>query len=112
VVPCDWELCRISAVHDLLYLTPNASSSGAAARAAALARQLPGQAPAEDILVEGKAPVRCDPRAAAGVEAAAIARVLGEGGWSQLAREQPVPVNRAPYSSSSGALTSFRDTPG
>ena len=109
LVACDWELCRTSAVHDLLYLTPNASasSSSVAARAAALARQLPGQAPDEDILVNGAPPERCDPRATAGLEAAAVTRVLGDGALSQLAKERPVPINRAPYSALLGAYNRF-----
>ncbi|KXZ42844.1 hypothetical protein GPECTOR_115g338 [Gonium pectorale] len=84
LVDCSWELCGVSANHDLLYLgklpgatnmTPEAPSAGSSVL------DTPGGG--------------CTIQSTIALEAAAVSEVLGAGGKQQ---PLPTPVNRAPYS--------------
>ncbi|KAG2446181.1 hypothetical protein HXX76_000774 [Chlamydomonas incerta] len=102
LVPCDWELCGVSANHDLLYLPgpghPGGGGNGSLDASAAAAAAAAADAVAN--AGSAAAQVRCNPAEAVALEAAAAVAVraglgglaagAGGVGWAL--------VNRAPYS--------------
>mgnify|MGYP001806730440 CR=1 FL=1 len=124
LVPCDWELCGVSANHDLLYLglqqAPPPSSAVAAAAAqpelartraavAAAAQALEPQAPVSVLTAStGSLPTHCDPSVTAAVESAAVQQVLSAAGVEQPAAGAL--VNRAPYSACMMSANKYQST--
>ncbi|KAG2440503.1 hypothetical protein HYH02_010381 [Chlamydomonas schloesseri] len=92
LVPCDWELCGVSANHDLLYLPgPGHPSGGGAASPNA-------SAAAASVLPNAPAPARCSPEVVAEFEAVEAKAVRAGLGPSAEVNVQWALVNRAPYS--------------
>ncbi|KAG2446180.1 hypothetical protein HXX76_000773 [Chlamydomonas incerta] len=124
LVPCDWELCGVSANHDLLYLglqaQPPSSAAAAAAAApeqgraaaavASAAQALESVAPVSELLAAngGSLPTHCDPSVTAAAESAAVLQVLAAAGVEQPA--SGALVNRAPYSACMMSANKYQST--
>ncbi|KAG2440501.1 hypothetical protein HYH02_010379 [Chlamydomonas schloesseri] len=95
LVPCDWELCGVSANHDLLYLPGPGHPSGGGAASPNASDAIAGSV-LSTVSVLPTGPSRCSPREAAAFEAAEAQTVR-----AGLAADMDVRwalVNRAPYS--------------
>ncbi|KAG2440502.1 hypothetical protein HYH02_010380 [Chlamydomonas schloesseri] len=124
LVPCDWELCGVSANHDLLYLglqaVPPPSAAAVAAAAPELARARAAVAAAAQSLEAvapvsaltdgngGALPTRCDPSVTASIESAAVAQALAAARAQAPAAEAL--VNRAPYSACMMSANKYQST--